>query len=311
MSVLAAHELGRWYGQVVGLSDLSVEVEPGLTGLIGPNGAGKSTLLKLIAGEIRPSRGSVRVLGLDPFANKELHRRIGFCPQQDALYDDMTGLALVRLLVRLSGFCRREAGERARDALERVGLGEALDRRVGGYSKGMRQRVKLAQSIAHGPELLVLDEPLTGLDPIARRDVIRLLRELGEGGMSVLLSSHVLHEVQSVTDSILLLHRGRLLAQGTVGEVRELLSQHPRRVEIDARRARDLAQALIGNPDVLSVALERAEDEGAGDRLIARVKSAAEFFPFLTTTAATGGFGITSLESPDDDLESVFDYLVP
>ncbi|MCZ6596575.1 MAG: ABC transporter ATP-binding protein, partial [Planctomycetota bacterium] len=260
MSILVAKELGRWYGQVVGLNELDLVLEGGLVGLIGPNGAGKSTLLKLIVGEIKPSRGTVEVLGEQPFANRGLFRRLGFCPQQDALYDDMSGHAMVRFLLRLSGFGAREAGERAERALQRTGLAQSMHRRIDGYSKGMRQRVKVAQAIAHDPELLVLDEPLGGLDPIGRREVLDLLRELGDEGVHVILSSHVLHEVQDLTDEIVLLHRGRLLAQGPVPEIRKLLTSYPRRVELRVREPRRLATALVEFDDVLSVRF--SDDDG-------------------------------------------------
>jgi len=213
-TVVEAVDLGRWYGQVVGLNELSVRIEGGITGLLGPNGAGKSTFLKLIAGELKPSRGTVRVFGENPFANSRLYRRMGVCPQQDALYRRMSGFEMVRFLLRLSGYSRREAARRAREALVRLDLEQDMNRRTSGYSKGMRQRVKLAQAIAHDPEVLILDEPLGGLDPGGRRRVIGLLKELSEKGMDILVSSHVLHEIEILTSNILLIHRGRLLAQG-------------------------------------------------------------------------------------------------
>lgn len=304
-SVLVAHELGRWYGQVVGLNELTVDVGSGVTGLVGPNGAGKSTFLKLIAGEIKPSRGSIRVLAADPFGNRRLKRKIGFCPQQDALYDDMNAFEIVKLLLRLSGFNASESADRAVAALKRVSLEESMLRRAGGYSKGMRQRVKLAQAIAHDPELLILDEPLTGLDPIGRRDLIDLLRGLGEEGKSILISSHVLHEVESLTENILLLHRGRLLAQGTVSEVRRLLSKHPSRIELSARRPRELARELLAYDEVVSVSLG-----SLNGHIDVETSDAEEFFRRLTSVAAAGGYGIESLASADASLEAIFDYLV-
>jgi ABC-2 type transport system ATP-binding protein len=303
-AVLAAHELGRWYGQVVGLNDLTTEVGPGITGLLGPNGAGKSTFLKLIAGEIRPSRGTVRVLGEDPFGNPELYRRIGFAPQQDALYEGMGALEQVTFLLRLTGFEARAAREKAAVALQRVGLDPGLKRRVKTFSKGMRQRTKLAQAIAHTPELLVLDEPMTGLDPIGRRDMQVLFRELADRGTHVILSSHVLHEVEVLTEEILVVHRGRLLAQGRVREVRALLQRHPMRIEVRARAPRDLARALLGLEEVVSVQV------GQNDGLVRlETSDAARFFERATGLVAAGSFGIESLESVDAGLEAVFDYL--
>lgn len=304
-ALLSADQLGRWYGQVVGLSDLTLSLERGVTGLVGPNGAGKSTFLKLVAGEIRPSRGTLEVLGLAPFANAELFRRAGFCPQQEALYEDMTGLEVVRFLMRLHGFSAAEATRRANEALDRVGLGDARKRRVGGYSKGMRQRAKIAQAIAHGPELVVADEPFNGLDPVGRAEMTELFAQAGREGMSVLVSTHVLHEVEALTHEIVLFHRGRLLAQGPVGQVRQLLSRHPRRVELRAREPRRLARALVELDFVLSVRVGPADG-----RIDVETFELERFFEALTRIAAETRAGVTSLESHDASLEAVFDYLV-
>ncbi len=305
MSILIeAKNLGRWYGEVVGLGDLTVDIEPGITGLLGPNGAGKSTFMKLMVGELKPSRGSITVLGHRPFASLELYSQLGFCPQQDALYDHMTGAGFVEHLLRLAGFDRKDARARARRSMERVHLEESMDRRCGGYSKGMRQRTRLAQAIAHDPKLLVVDEPLTGLDPIARHQTLELFRELAEGGTSMIVSSHVLHEVQSLTDSIVMIHRGRLLAQGTVGDVRRLLAKHPRQVRISAREPRRLAEALMSMDHVRSI---RLSDDGS---LVTETRDVDGLFGALPALADRLQAGVQSLDSSDDDLEAVFDYLV-
>ncbi len=300
---IVAHELGRWYGPVVGLNELEVSIDAPITGLLGPNGAGKSTFLKLVAGEIRPSRGSVEVFGERPFANRRLFRRIGFSPQQDALYDHLTGLAFVTFLMRLHGFDRRESLARARRSIERVGLVDAAERATGTYSKGMRQRVKLAQSIAHDPDLLIVDEPLSGLDPVMRHEMIALFRELAEHGMRVLVSSHILHEVEALTNEIVLLHRGRLLAQGTVGDVRDLISRHPRKIELEATEARRLARHLVELDEVSSLRIDEA-------KLSLETRNTESFFKKLTTIAAADDFGIQGLMCSDENLEAVFDYLV-
>lgn len=304
-TILAAEKLGRWYGDVVGLGDLTVSLEAGVVGLVGPNGAGKSTFLKLVAGEIKPSRGSIQVLGETPFANRAMFRRVGFCPQQDALYDDMTAEGMIAFLLRLSGFAKRDAMRRAGEALDLVRLFDGRDRPTRGYSKGMRQRTKLAQSIAHSPELLIVDEPLNGLDPIGRAEMTELFRELGERGLSVVISSHVLHEVENLTERIVLLHRGRLLAQGSVGDVRRLLNKHPRRVEIEAREPRRLARRLVELGDVTSVRI----DEGSG-KLSVETRDVDAFFRSLTPIASELAAGVRAVESPDSSLEAVFDYLV-
>jgi len=305
MAMLEADKLGRWYGQVVGLNELTVAIEGGITGLVGPNGAGKSTFLKLVAGEIKPSRGALTVLGAAPFANRDYFRRVGFCPQQDALYDDMTGPQVLTFLLRLSGFGARDARQRATRALDRVGLKEGRERPTRTYSKGMRQRVKLAQALAHDPELIIADEPLTGMDPVGRREMSDLFRELGDQGLHVLISSHVLHEVESITSAIVLLHRGRLLAQGDVGEVRALLNRHPRRVDITVRDGRRLAQRLVGFEDVLSVRFTPEEE-----RLTVETRNLERFQAQFTRTAAEERAGVRTLESSDANLEAVFDYLV-
>jgi len=304
-AVIRAKGLGRWYGEVIGLNDLNVEIPAGITGLVGPNGAGKSTFMKLLVGEMRPSSGALQVLGLEPFANLELYRQLGFCPQQDALYDHMSGLQFVTYCMRLGGMNFTDAKNAATRAMQRVHLEGAMQRPVRGYSKGMRQRTKLAQAFAHKPKLIIADEPLTGLDPVARHQVQELYRELGESGTSLLISSHVLHEVQSLTPRIVLIHRGRLLAQGPVGEVRQLLSRHPRKVHLTARDPRGLARALLELPHVHSATL----DEDAGGLHI-ETRDVQAFHSELPALASRTRCGIEGLESSDANLDAVFDYLV-
>jgi len=209
---IATEHLSKWYGQVSGLNDVTVTVPPGITGLLGPNGAGKSTFMKLVTGQLKPSKGQVRVLGEPIWGNPGLYFRIGFCPEQDAFYERMTGLDWVTALVRLNGLSADEATAAARRALEAVDLMDAANKKIGAYSKGMRQRVKLAQAIVHDPELLILDEPLTGMDPLMRRRTIRLIKDWARAGKSVLVSSHVLHEIEAMTSNILLINNGRILA---------------------------------------------------------------------------------------------------
>jgi ABC-2 type transport system ATP-binding protein len=302
-AIIEARSLGRFYGDVVGLSDVSLAIEPGVVGLLGPNGAGKSTFLKLLVGELRPSRGAIRVLGHEPFTNRHLFARLGFCPQQDALYGEMSGIQVVTFLLQLSGFSRSDARARALRALERVDLSAAQHQKTRGYSKGMRQRTRIAQAIAHEPELIVLDEPMTGLDPIGRRDMVQLFGELARGGASILLSSHVLHEVEMLTQDIVLLHRGRLLAQGQIADVRALLSSHPRKVAIRARDARRLARALVAVEGVASVRLD-------GELVMIETTDLARFESELPRIATDERAGIKSLDTPDAGLEAVFDYMV-
>jgi ABC-2 type transport system ATP-binding protein len=301
--VTAAH-LSKWYGQVIGLNDVTLTVPAGITGLLGPNGAGKSTFLKLITGQLKPSKGDVTVLGEPIWGNPALYFRLGFCPEQDAFYERMTGLEWVSALVRLNGVGERDALEMAHLALERVDLIDAAGKKIGAYSKGMRQRVKLAQALAHDPDLLILDEPLGGMDPIARRKTIRLIKEWGRAGKSVIVSSHILHEIESMTANILLINQGRILAEGNVHQIRDLIDEHPHTVYIRADRTRQLAREFLAGDDVLSL---RFED----DAVVVQTAKPDSFYARLTALAASGELGsIHEVTSPDDNLQAVFQYLV-
>jgi ABC-2 type transport system ATP-binding protein len=302
--VIATEHLSKWYGQVSGLNDVTVSVPPGITGLLGPNGAGKSTFMKLITGQLKPSKGSIRVLGEPIWGNPSIYHRIGFCPEQDAFYERMSGLDWVTALVRLGGADLPAATNAARRALEAVDLVDAADKKIGAYSKGMRQRVKLAQAIAHEPELLILDEPLGGMDPLMRRRTIRQIREWGRAGKSVLVSSHILHEVESMTSNILLINNGRIVAEGNVHQVRELIDEHPHTVFIRADAPRDLARLLLAEDGVISLRFE----PGA---VVIETSRPDAFYARLTDMAASGEAGaIDEVTSPDDNLQAVFKYLV-
>jgi ABC-2 type transport system ATP-binding protein len=303
-AVVEAKHLSKWYGQVIGLNDVSVSVPAGITGLLGPNGAGKSTFLKVITGQLQPSQGSVAVLGERIWGNPALYRRIGFCPEQDAFYERMTGLEWVTALVRLNGLDEREATIRARRALEAVDLLDAAGKKIGAYSKGMRQRVKMAQALAHDPELLILDEPLSGLDPLARRKAIRMIKDWGRSGKSIIVSSHVLHEIESMTSNILLINQGRILAEGNVHQIRDLIDEHPHTVFIRADQPRALAREFLSADDVLSLRFEEAA-------VVVQTAKPDRFYARLTELAASGELGsIHEVTSPDDNLQAVFQYLV-
>jgi len=301
---IATEHLSKWYGQVSGLNDVTVSVPAGITGLLGPNGAGKSTFMKLVTGQLKPSKGSVRVLGEPIWGNPGLYRRIGFCPEQDAFYDRMTGAEWVSALVGLNGLSAEDATETARRSLGVVDLLDAADRKIGAYSKGMRQRVKLAQAIAHDPELLILDEPLSGMDPLMRRRTIRMIREWGRSGKSVLVSSHILHEVESMTSNILLINNGRIVAEGDVHQIRDLIDEHPHTVFVRAGEPKRLARALLAEDGVISLRFEQAA-------VIVETARPDAFYARLTDMAATGEAGvIDEITSPDDNLQAVFKYLV-
>ncbi len=302
--LVVAEHLSKWYGQVIGLNDVSVSIPPGVTGLLGPNGAGKSTLLKLLTAQLKPSKGTITVLGEPVWGNPRIFFRIGFCPEQDAFYDRMTGLEWVAGLARLNGLGEQASLAAARAALERVDLMDAAGKKIGSYSKGMRQRVKLAQALAHDPELLILDEPLSGMDPIARRRTIRLIKEWAREGRSVLVSSHILHEIEAMTSSILLINNGRILAEGDVHQIRELIDEHPHTVHVRAAKPRDLARDFLTRDDVLSLKLE----QGA---IVVETSKPDSFYRYLTELAAEGRAGeITEVTSPDDNLQAVFKFLV-
>jgi len=293
----------RWYGPVIALNDVSVAIPPGVTGLLGPNGAGKSTFLKLAAGQLAPSQGEVRVLGRPAWGSPEVFHRLGLCPDTDAFWEGLTGLQFVMSLLRLTGFDDRESLHRAENALHQVGLLDAKDRKVGGYSKGMRQRVKLAQAIAHAPEVLLLDEPVSGMDPVNRRRVIDLVKRMGREGRTVVVSSHILHEVEAMTRRVLLIHNGRILAEGDVREIRDLMDEHPHTVSLRARDPRLLARAVVGSPHVISIAFGPE-----GEWLTVQTARPDEFYGALPEAAVQAG--VSEMYSPDEDLESVFRYLV-
>ena len=303
-SVIAAEHLSKWYGQVIGLNDLSLAVPPGITGLLGPNGAGKSTFMKLVTGQLKPSKGTITVLGQPIWNNPLLYARLGFCPEQDAFYDRMTGLEWVTALVSLNGVGASAARDMSVRALETVGLSDAADKKIGAYSKGMRQRVKLAQALAHDPELLILDEPLSGMDPLVRRRTIRLIKDWGRSGKSVLVSSHILHEIESMTSNILLINQGRILAEGNVHQIRDLIDEHPHTVFVRAENTRQLAREFLTDDQVLSL---RFEDGG----VVVQTGRPDAFYARLTDLAASGELGtIDEVTSPDDNLQAVFQYLV-
>ena len=304
VNIVAADHLSKWYGQVIGLNDVSVSVPSGITGLLGPNGAGKSTFMKVITGQLMPSKGSIRVLDQPIWHNPALYHRIGFCPEQDAFYERMTGLEWVTALVRLNGTTEAEADAMARRSLEMVDLLDAAHKKIGAYSKGMRQRVKMAQAIAHEPELLILDEPLSGMDPIMRRKTIRLIKDWGRAGKSIIVSSHILHEIESMTANILLINQGRILAEGNVHQIRDLIDEHPHTVYVKADQTRVLAREFLAYDDVLSLKFEE-------DAVVVQTGRPDAFYARLTDLAASGAAGtIHEVTSPDDNLQAVFQYLV-
>jgi ABC-2 type transport system ATP-binding protein len=303
--LIQLENVSRWYGQVIGLNDVSCNIGPGVTALLGMNGAGKSTMMRLITGQLKPTTGQLTVLGQEPFSNQELYRRLGYCPEIDNFYEHYTGRRFVYFLARLAGFTPPEAKERTQLMLERVGMADRADRPIAGYSKGMRQRIKLAQAMLHDPDIILLDEPLNGLDPVGRREITDLLADLAAQGKVILVSSHILYEVEQMTQSILLLHRGRLLATGDLRVIRSLIDKHPHQVRIDTDQPRLLAERLAALPNVVSLRFTPAQDA-----LEIEVRDPNTFYDSFATIATEDELGITAFTSPDNNLESVFKYLV-
>jgi ABC-2 type transport system ATP-binding protein len=301
--VLEFTRASRWYGPVIALNDVTTEVPPGVTGLLGPNGAGKSTFLKLAAGQLQPSQGEVKLLGLPAWGSPEIFHRVGLCPEADAFWENLTGRQFLMALLRFTGYDDAECRQRADNALHQVALLDAQDRKIGGYSRGMRQRIKLAQAIAHDPQVLLLDEPVTGMDPVNRRRVVDLVRRLGREGRTVVVSSHILYEVEAMTKRVLLVHNGRILAEGDVRDIRDLLDEHPHTVALRAREPRRLAAAVVSWPSVLSVRLDPQ-----GEWLTVETTRPDEFYGGLHAEALEAG--VVEMHSPDENLESVFRYLV-
>jgi ABC-2 type transport system ATP-binding protein len=293
----------KWYGPVIGLNDLTWDLEPGITGLVGHNGAGKSTLIKLMTGQLRPSLGRVEVCGRRAWT-AAAKRHIGYCPDVDAFYEEMSGRAFVRMMARLHGFSPRVATERTEDVLDQVGMAERADRPLGSYSKGMRQRIKLAQALVHHPDLVVLDEPLNGVDPVGRVELVRLFRSLADRGKAILISSHILDEMDTLADRILFICRGRMLASGTLEEIRALLDNHPLKVRIAAPRVRELAAGLLKLDIVRSVTFNSAEE------LLLEVQKPKEFFGPLGELVGASQLDVERLQVIDASTEAIFDYLM-
>jgi ABC-2 type transport system ATP-binding protein len=295
----------RRYGAVLGLNDVSLEVGRGITGLVGPNGAGKTTLLNLAVGLHRPSSGTVSFLGADPFRTPSIRSSLGYCPDGERAWEWMSGRRFVVALAELAGLPVGEAGRRADSVLAELELTGAAERPIATYSRGMRQKVRLAQAVLHDPSVLVLDEPLNGVDPLSRHQILRMLERRVEDGASVLISSHVLHELDGFVDQVVLLQRGRLLASGSITSIRELLDEHPHTVRIVSEGARELARALLRLPGTVSVSL--AADESW---LELRCRDPLELYMELPGIVLQGEFEVREVVATDTDLESVFRYLV-
>ena len=300
--MIECEHAAKWYGQIIAVNDVSLRVSAGVTGLLGPNGAGKSTLLKMMVGQLRPSKGVVRVLGESVWGNRALMRRVGYCPEHEGTYEELTGLEMVTALTELHGFSHADARARAEKQFAVVDLTEAMHRRLGEYSKGMRQRAKLAQALAHDPEVIFLDEPLTGCDPLARVRILEVIAGLAREGRCVLVSSHVLHEIETMTSQILLIHKGQLRAEGDVHQIRALIDAHPHKVRVECDQPRALAERLVTQEHVVALSLD-------SDALTIDTRAPDRLYPAIPEAARAAGVYIRALTSPDDNMAAVFKYL--
>jgi len=302
--VVSLQRVSRWFDDVIALNDVDLELGPGVTGLLGSNGAGKTTMIRLIVGLAAPGSGKVLLDGQPIRNNLAAMARIGYVADGDGLYDELTARRFLEDQAAMRGFSSGDAKRRADETLDRVGLSDAKDRRSGGFSKGMRQRLKLAQAMLHEPDVLVLDEPLTGLDPVMRRDYIRVVRELGDEGVAVVVSSHVLHEIEAMTDSIVLMRYGQVLAEGTVAHIRDHLDAHARRIRLAASDPRAFARHLLTQDDLI-VGLTVEEQA-----VVVETMHPDRLCSYLGQAAVSGELEVTAIEPLDEDLRSVFAYLV-
>ncbi|MCH1527382.1 MAG: ABC transporter ATP-binding protein [Candidatus Poseidoniaceae archaeon] len=301
--VILFDRVSKTYGRISALGGVSLGISGGVTGILGMNGAGKSTMFKLMMGKIKPSSGAIRLFGTDPWKNPAPYSRIGFVPEHEKLYDWMTALDFVTTFARLHGMTRDEATKEAERVLSFVSLDEVMHKRIGQFSKGMRQRVKIAHALVNDPELIILDEPLQGCDPLARTTIMNVIKELGAMGRTVLVSSHILHEIERITEQIVILHRGRVLALGNSHAIREMLDQHPHKILLDCEKPRELAKSIIDIDEVTGMSFSNPE------KLLIETKHLGEVHQKLPQIIIDSGEKVTGIDNPDDDLQSILLYL--
>jgi ABC-2 type transport system ATP-binding protein len=302
-AVIEAKACSKWYpGNVLGISDITWSLGGGIVGLLGPNGAGKSTLIKMTAGLLVPSRGTLTVFGADPFNDVAVRRRIGYAPEHEKTWDELTAIELVTFMAELAGVPRIGAKKAATDALAEMGMTKSMHRRVRGFSKGMRQRVKLATAIAHKPDLLLLDEPLTGVDPVARADIVERIKKLGENGTTIVVSSHVLYEIEALTSEIVVIYRGQVLAEGNVYKIRNLIDKQPHRIRIECDKPHVIGAALASSEHIARVGFER-------NAVLLETRDPDRCYAELADAVLAAGVNVHQLTSPDNNLGAVFDYL--
>jgi ABC-2 type transport system ATP-binding protein len=297
--------VSRFYGEVLGINNVNLSIPPGITSLVGPNGSGKTTLMNLMTGLIRPTQGDISVLGIQPRHPERLCRMVGYCAQFDAFPKGLTGHQFIYWFLRMHGMSHAECEEKTAAALERVSMTPAAHRHVGAYSKGMRQRIKLAQAIAHDPQVLVLDEPLNGLDPMARAETIALFREWGEKGRYVIVSSHILHEVDQISDQVILLSQGYVVAEGQIQGVRSEVKEQPMQILVRCDNPGALAARLFQDRHMVEA---RISNDRKG--LLLRTTDADSFYLLLNRVVLESGLEVESVAPADDDVNSVYQYLI-
>jgi ABC-2 type transport system ATP-binding protein len=298
-------DVSRFYGEILGINHVNLSIPPGVTSLVGPNGSGKTTLMNLMTGLIQPTQGRIRVLGIPPTHPDQLFLKTGYCTQFDAFPRGFTGYEFIYSYLRVHGKAHKEADRLAWQALEQVSMTEAANRNVAAYSKGMRQRIKLAQAVAHNPRVLVLDEPLNGLDPMARAETIALFREWAEEGRHVIVSSHILHEVDRISDQVILLSHGYVVAEGEIQGVRSEVKEHPMQILVRCDRPGTLAARLFEQDHVVEAAIQ--ED---GKSLSIRSRDADRLYLLLNRVVLEAGLEVESVAPGDEDVNSVYQYLI-
>jgi len=300
---IETRELSKWFGEVVALNNVSVQIPTGVIGLLGPNGAGKSTFIKLALGLYRPSRGEIRILGEKPRNNFHTLQKVGYCPEMDHFVEEVSGYEFLYWLARYSGYKPKVAKKQVERAVERVSMTERMYDPIATYSKGMRQRIKIAQALLHDPEILFLDEPMNGLDPTAREELFELVISLGSEGKTVIFSSHVLHEVERVTDTVILIYNGRVLAFGKIREIRDLIKNHPRTIVIETLEPKKVYQILSVDENITTVNFDTQS-------LTVHTLDPMQTFKYINEVFLDEKVPIYSFRCADEDLQSVFQYLI-
>ena len=297
--------VSKFYGEILGVNRVNLSIAPGITSLVGPNGSGKTTLMNLVTGLLKPTRGKISVLGISPHDPERLFRQVGYCSQFDSFPRGVTGREFIEFYLSVHGYARGQVRELTQAALERVAMLDAADRKVAGYSKGMRQRIRLAQALAHNPAVLILDEPLNGLDPMARAEIIRLFQSLAAEGLYLVISSHILHEVDMMSDSVVLIHNGYVVAEGDVHGVRDEIEEHPMQILVRCDRPQVLAARLFEHEHTIEA---RIHDDRRG--LFVKTRRPDDFYLLLNRLVTENHLQVESVAPADDDLNAVYQYLI-